>query len=59
MFADSGKNTNVNNIDKETYTFHFEVDKFIQPDQTTEYSYEYFSLDYPVKRSDEREYDYF
>jgi hypothetical protein len=53
-----GKNTNVNNIIKETYTLHFEVDKFIQPVQTTEYSYEYNSLDYPVKRSDGWEFIY-
>lgn len=53
-----GQNTNVNNIVKETYTLHFEVDKFIQPVQTTEYSYEYNSLDYPVKRSDGLEFIY-
>lgn len=54
-----GQNTNVNNIVKETYTLHFEVDKFIQPVQITEYSYEYNSLDYPVKRSDGWEYNYY
>ncbi len=53
-----GQNTNMNNIVKETYTLHFEVDKFIQPVQTTEYSYEYNSKDYPVKRSDGFEYIY-
>lgn len=54
-----GQNTNVNNIVKETYTLHFEVDKFIQPVQITEYSYEYNSMDYPVKRSDGWEYKYY
>lgn len=53
-----GQNTNVNNIVKKIYTLHFEVDKFIQPVQTTEYSYEYNSLDYPVKRSDGWEFIY-
>lgn len=53
-----GQNTNVNNIVKETYTLHFEVDQFIQPVQITEYSYEYNSLDYPVKRSDGWEFIY-
>lgn len=53
-----GHNTNLNNIVKETYTLHFEVDKFIQPVQITEYSYEYNSMDYPVKRSDGLEFIY-
>ena len=53
-----GQNTNVNNIVKETYTLHFEVDKFIQPVQITEYSYEYNLMDYPVKRSDGWEFIY-
>ena len=53
-----GQNTNVNNIVKETYTLHFEVDKFIQPVQIKEYSYEYNSMDYPVKRSDGWEFIY-
>lgn len=53
-----GKHTNPNNITKETYTLHFEVDAFIEPIQVTEYSYEYNLLDYPAKRSDGFEYIY-
>lgn len=53
-----GQNTNVNNIVKETYTLHFEVDKFIQPVQIKEYSFEYNEMDYPVKRSDGWEFIY-
>ncbi len=54
-----GENTNLNNIIKETYTLHFEVDDFIDPIQITEYSYEYNSNDYPVKRNDSREFVYY
>ncbi len=53
-----GQNTNPNNIVKETYTLHFEVDKFIDKVQIKEYSYEYNSNGYPVKRSDGFEYVY-
>lgn len=54
-----GQNTNRNNITKETYTLHFEVDDFIEPIQITEYSYEYNSDGYPVKRNDSFEYVYY
>ncbi len=54
-----GKNTNPNNIIKETYTLHFEVDDFIEPIQVTEYEYEYNAEGFPVKRSDGFEYVYY
>jgi hypothetical protein len=54
-----GKNTNPNNIVKETYTLHFEVDEFVEPVQVTEYTYEYNTNGYPVKRSDGFEYIYY
>lgn len=47
-----GQNTNPNNIVKETYTLHFEVDEFIDKIQIKEYSYEYNSMGFPVSRSD-------
>ena len=47
-----GQNTNPNNIVKETYTLHFEVDNFIDKVQIKEYSYEYNSIGYPISRSD-------
>ncbi|MCG6189044.1 hypothetical protein [Maribellus maritimus] len=53
-----GRNTNLNNIVKETYTIHFEVDDYIEPVQITEYEYEYNSEGYPVKRSDTFEFIY-
>ena len=53
-----GRNTNPNNIIKETYTIHFEVDDFTEPVQVTEYQYEYNPDGYPVKRSDGFEYIY-
>ncbi len=54
-----GENTNRNNITKEIYTLHFEVDDFIEPIQITEYNYEYNSNGYPVKRNDTFEYVYY
>jgi hypothetical protein len=54
-----GQNTNPNNIVKETYTLHFEVDKFIDKVQIKEYGYEYNLMGYPVKRSDGFEYVYY
>lgn len=54
-----GQNTNLNNILKETYTLHFEVDDFIEPVQVTEYEYEYNSEEYPIYRNDGFEYIYY
>lgn len=54
-----GMHTNLNNVVKEIYTLHFEVDDFIDNIQITEYSYEYNSYGFPVKRSDGWEYKYY
>jgi hypothetical protein len=50
-----GRNTNANNITKETYTLHFEMEDV----QVTEYSYEYNVNAYPVKRNDGTKYVYY
>lgn len=49
-----GRNTNPNNIIKETYTIHSEMDV-----QVVEYSYEYNTLGYPVKINDGTNYVYY
>jgi len=54
-----GQNTNPNNITKEIYTIHFEVDKFIKPVQITENNYEYNSMGFPIKIGDGFEYVYY
>lgn len=46
-----GENTNVNNIVKETYMLHFEVDDFIRKVQVTENTYEYDSEGYPITKN--------
>lgn len=43
-----GIHTNANNIVRQTYTLHFEVDPFIEQVQVREYSYEYNDLGYPI-----------
>lgn len=53
-----GINTNPNNITKETYTLHFEVDQWTQRVQVTEYHYEYNQEGYPVKVNGDLEYVY-
>ncbi len=53
-----GKFTNTNNIVKETYTLHFEVDNFIEKVQVTEYQYEYNERGFPVRRNGSFEYVY-
>ena len=53
-----GRNTNPNNIVKETYTLHIEVDPSIKKVQTTEYKYQYHPLGYPVKVNKTIEYIY-
>jgi hypothetical protein len=53
-----GVNTNTNNITKETYTIHFEVDAFIEKVQVTENSYQYNRRGYPVRVNGEAEYIY-
>jgi hypothetical protein len=53
-----GVYTNPNNIIKETYTIHFEVDQWTQKVQVTNNSYEYDHRGYPVKVNGEAEYVY-
>jgi len=53
-----GINTNPNNITKETYTIHFEVDRWTQQVSVTNNSYEYDHRGYPVKVNGEAEYVY-
>jgi hypothetical protein len=53
-----GKYTNPNNIIKEIYTIHFEVDPWTQKIQVTDYSYEYNDMGYPIMVNDEVEYVY-
>ena len=52
------KYTNQNNITKETYTIHFEVDASIQKVGVTNNTYEYNDKGYPVKVNGEAEYLY-
>ena len=52
------KYTNPNNITKETYTLHFEVDQFTQKVSVTNNTYEYNDKGYPVKVNGEAEYLY-
>ena len=53
-----GKYTNQNNITKETYTIHFEVDQWTQKVSIINNSYEYNNKDYPIKVNGEAEYIY-
>jgi len=53
-----GINTNQNNIIKETYTIHFEVDPYIDTIQITETSYEYNDREYPIRKNKSTEYVY-
>lgn len=53
-----GVNTNTNNIIKETYTLHFEVDASIQKVTITETSYTYNEGGYPVTKNGNIEYVY-
>ena len=50
--------TNLNNILKETYTIHFEVDRWTEKVSTIENSYEYNHIGYPVMVNREAEYIY-
>lgn len=53
-----GVNTNPNNITKETYTIHFDVDPSIEKVQIKQNSYEYNNMGYPVKINGSTEYIY-
>jgi len=51
-------NTNQNNITKETYTIHFEVDPWTEKVQITENSYDYNDKGYPSRVNRTVEYVY-
>jgi len=53
-----GKYTNPNNITKETYTIHFDVDQYTQKVQVTTNTYKYNNKGYPVTVNGEVEYMY-
>jgi hypothetical protein len=53
-----GKFTNQNNITKETYTIHFEVDQWTQKVSIINNLYEYNDKGYPIKVNGEAEYAY-
>lgn len=53
-----GKFTNQNNITKETYTIHFEVDQWTQKVSIINNLYEYNDKSYPIKVNGEAEYAY-
>jgi hypothetical protein len=53
-----GKFTNPNNITKETYTIHFEVDQWTQKVQISNNTYEYNDKGYPIKVNGDAEYVY-
>ena len=53
-----GKNTNPNNITKQTYTLYFEVDQRTERVSTIINTYEYNDSGYPVKVNGESEYQY-
>jgi hypothetical protein len=53
-----GKYTNQNNITKQTYTIHFEVDLLTQKVQITNNTYEYNDNSYPITVNGEAEYIY-
>jgi len=53
-----GRNTNPNNIVKQTYTIHFEVDPSVEKVSVITYAYEYNDKGYPVKVNGETEYVY-
>lgn len=53
-----GKYTNPNNITRETYTIHFEVDESVEKVQITSNTYEYNNSGYPIKVNGKIEYVY-
>ena len=54
-----GRYTNTNNITKEIYTIHFEVDNTIENVQITENVYEYDAQGYPISKNETVEYKYY
>ena len=54
-----GRYTNTNNITKEIYTIHFEVDNTVENVQITENVYEYDAQGYPISKNETVEYKYY
>jgi hypothetical protein len=54
-----GRNTNTNNIIKEAYTIHFEVDQSIDNIQITENKYRYNSQGFPISKNESETYIYY
>jgi len=54
-----GYYSNTNNITKETYTIHFEVDPFIKKVQITKNTYTYNIQGYPIVKNDSEIYTYY
>lgn len=54
-----GRYTNTNNIIKETYTIHFDVDQSVEKVQITENTYRYNSQGYPISKNDSETYLYY
>lgn len=54
-----GKYTNTNNIIKETYVIHFEVDQSIEKVQVTNNTYMYNSKGFPISKNDSVTYIYY
>ncbi|HSI75183.1 MAG TPA: hypothetical protein VK957_04800 [Lunatimonas sp.] len=54
-----GRYTNSNNIVKETYIIHFEVDESIESVQITENSFTYNSQGFPISKDDTERYFYY
>jgi hypothetical protein len=54
-----GRNTNPNNIIKQTYRLHMEVDDFIDKVQVTEYDYKYNSSGYPTQMMEGWDFVYY
>lgn len=54
-----GQYSNTNNIIKETYTIHFEVDQSIDKVQITENSYKYNTEGFPVNKNESVTYIYY
>lgn len=54
-----GRETNLNNITKETYTLYGEIPKGIERVQITTHTYEYNASGYPIKVDGEMVYEYY
>lgn len=54
-----GRYTNTNNIVKEIYTIHFEVDQSIDSVRITQNKYRYNSQGYPITKNDSESYLYY